>query len=465
MPSGQTRNREFFAITEDTAVETRVNELIYCFLPSKKAVDSRNFVERMLEQHLHRKLGFKLYFYGSTPLKTFLPSADVDCIIASSSATNTSSDVLKEVYKTLEAAAKDAECPIRVMDVQFIHATVPVVKCIVNNIFFDISSNQFAGLWALTFLEQVDRRLSRFHLFKRSIVLCKAWCHYQARILGSMNGMLSTYAVETILLRPFIDLELRSPFQVLCAFMSILATFNWDEYAYSVAGPVRKDELCNISRDVNGNQLYTKLPSKLNSFLKKGERLARASSGIRDPEDYGVLSEGAMAEIIYNSHYVYTSQTLMPQTYFTPREMDIIDPLNFCNNLGRSISPLQSARIKDVATRDYLIIHDLLRVKNDKQRVDLFDLFFRDMWMSVTIEQGTKSRECDHEDLDDLLYSDQRNLAQVRQLLLNRNGNNVMMGVNEKTRVLRQNNSKRRHISPTLSPIPGQRKKKRRRRD
>ncbi|XP_016667605.2 uncharacterized protein [Gossypium hirsutum] len=89
---------------------------------------------------------------------------------------------------------------VLVQDVQYIRAQVKIVKCTVNDILVDISFNQTAGLSALCFLEKVDQLIGKDHLFKRSIVLIKAWCYYESRILGAHHGLISTYALETMIL-------------------------------------------------------------------------------------------------------------------------------------------------------------------------------------------------------------------------------------------------------------------------
>ena len=54
---------------------------------------------------------------------------------------------------------------------------------------------------ALTF--KVDQLIDQNHLFKRSIILIKAWCYYESRILGAHHGLISTYALETLVLYIF----------------------------------------------------------------------------------------------------------------------------------------------------------------------------------------------------------------------------------------------------------------------
>ena len=50
---------------------------------------------------------------------------------------------------------------------------------------------------------QVDRLIGKDHLFKRSIILVKAWCYYESRILGAHHALISTYALETLVLYIF----------------------------------------------------------------------------------------------------------------------------------------------------------------------------------------------------------------------------------------------------------------------
>ena len=55
----------------------------------------------------------------------------------------------------------------------------------------------------MVFFWQVDHLINQNHLFKRSIILIKAWCYYESRILGAHHGLISTYALETLVLYIF----------------------------------------------------------------------------------------------------------------------------------------------------------------------------------------------------------------------------------------------------------------------
>lgn len=123
---------------------------------------------------------------------------------------------------------------------------------------------------------QVDRLVGRNHLFKRSIILVKAWCYYESRILGAHHGLISTYALETLVLYIFhlfhsslcgplvvttvimqfnVQLQANACFsqfvmivfmQVLYRFLEYYSQFDWENYCISLKGPVCKSSLPDI---------------------------------------------------------------------------------------------------------------------------------------------------------------------------------------------------------------------------
>ena len=73
----------------------------------------------------------------------------------------------------------------------------------------------------------MDRFIQKDHLFKRSILLVKAWCYYESRILGAHHGLISTYALETLVLYIFnvFHSNLRGPLEVKQAFHATMKCF------------------------------------------------------------------------------------------------------------------------------------------------------------------------------------------------------------------------------------------------
>ncbi|XP_042505670.1 uncharacterized protein LOC122082274 [Macadamia integrifolia] len=205
---------------------------------------------------------------------------------------------------------------------EYIHADVKLVKCLVQNIVVDISFNQVGGLCTLCFLEEIDNLIGKDHLFKRSIILIKAWCYYESRILGAHHGLISTYALETLVLYIFhlFHSSLSGPLAVLYRFLDYFSKFDWDNYCISLNGPVCISTLPEIVAEMPGNGEADLLLSK--EYLK------------RCVDSFSVPPRG-----------FETNSRAFPQ-----KHLNIIDPLKENNNLGRSVSKGNFYRIRSAFT-------------------------------------------------------------------------------------------------------------------
>lgn len=98
-------------------------------------------------------------------------------------------------------------------------------------------------IWPISIsLVQIDHLINHNHLFKRSVILIKAWCYYESRILGAHHGLISTYALETLVLYIFHvfnncfagPLEVTDEFRVNCVFSLFLISFYLDYYIFLI---------------------------------------------------------------------------------------------------------------------------------------------------------------------------------------------------------------------------------------
>ncbi|XP_062092445.1 uncharacterized protein LOC133798235 isoform X2 [Humulus lupulus] len=284
--------------------EQRTQEILCIIQPNivsdKKRKEVINYVRRLINGHF----GTEVLSFGSVPLKTYLPDGDID--LTTFSYQNLVEDLAKEVCNILK---REEDSEFQVKDVQYINAQVKVVKCTVKDIAVDISFNQVAGLCTLCFMEQVDQLMGKDHLFKRSIILAKAWLYYESRILGAHHGLISTYALETLVLYivNLFHASLRGPLEVLYRFLEYYSTFDWDNYCVTINGPVALSSLAEIMTErTEGDD--DKLLSK--EFLKN----------CRDM--FSIPIRASEAEV----------------HEFPIKRLNILDPLNDNNNLGRSVS-------------------------------------------------------------------------------------------------------------------------------
>ncbi|KAM6578431.1 hypothetical protein CsatB_030268 [Cannabis sativa] len=272
--------------------------------PTKRS----NLMRINIFKYVERLLGnFQVYLYGSVPLNTYLPDGDIDLTVLCPTIPN--DQLALEVCKILKDEERNEAAQFKVKDTHFIDAAeVKLVKCVIQDIVVDISFNQLGGLTTYRFLVQIDRRLGNAHLFKRSLILIKAWCYYESRILGSQHGLLSTYALETLVIHIFnlFPTSLKDPLSVLYRFLDYFSKFDWENHCLSLKGPICKHTHTLVEFPVNDNSAL--LLSK--EFLINCRKL------------YKIPFDGLETDLVF----------------FRMKHLDIIDPLKENNNLGRSVS-------------------------------------------------------------------------------------------------------------------------------
>ena len=166
-----------------------------------------------------------------------------------------------------------------------IHADVRLLKCVVDGIVVDVSANQFGGLATLAFLKEVNAKIGKNDLFKRSVILVKAWAFYESRILGAPYALLSTYALKTLIicaLRRFNKKESKSdatktkkreiatPLDVLRIFFEYVSDFPWETHAVTIFGDVPVEKLDKVSvREFSSSSKSEKIKTKTTTTKEK----------------------------------------------------------------------------------------------------------------------------------------------------------------------------------------------------
>ncbi|XP_050147789.1 uncharacterized protein LOC126623035 isoform X3 [Malus sylvestris] len=239
---------------------------------------------------------------------------------------------------------QDSEFQIK--DVRYIHARVKVVKFFVNNMAIDISFNQTAGLNTLCFLEQVDQLIGKDHLYKKSIILTKAWCYYESRILGAQYGLIASYGLETLVL--FIinrfHSSLRGPLEVLHRFLEYYSTFDWGNYGISINGPFA----------------LSSLPEIIVTPQNEGEEFLLSEEFVRE------------CRLVFPDPAVANAARV---DEFQIKFLNIVDPLKDNNNLGCSVSKGNFCRIRSAFSLGVKKLREVLMLPGERRGMAL-DKFF-----------------------------------------------------------------------------------------
>ena len=240
-----------------------------------------------------------------------------------------------------------------VHSVTFINASeVKLVKCMIGPILVDISTNTSAALATVCFLEEADREIDRSlalhypaaqaghhsqpssssppHLLKQSILLIKSWCLYESHILASHHSLLSTYCLETLVIyilnhyHCHLHHTAADPLVVLSLFMHVFAVFNWEDWGLTVTGPVRRDEL--QSPMFPPDHLFALQRSTASVPPLLASPFPHANHPLLSPSFFYVL------------YSAYSLPSPPPARPFLAKHMNVVDPLDLTNNLGRSVS-------------------------------------------------------------------------------------------------------------------------------
>lgn len=207
---------------------------------------------------------------GSFPLRSYLPESDLDIVLVVSDSIKAQEVVsilavfnilCQNILETDSGASRDYVFTIR--NVEFRNARTKLAHCVVNNLDVDITVNQLNALASNILLEEADRMIGMNHLFKKSLLLLKvfkvqllchsvindlysmlqAWCSHEASkycgvsILGSKDGMLSSYALSVMLLYIFTIShcrELVHPFSVFRYFLKFFSSFQWSRSIFFI---------------------------------------------------------------------------------------------------------------------------------------------------------------------------------------------------------------------------------------
>ncbi|KAH6766075.1 PAP/OAS1 substrate-binding domain superfamily [Perilla frutescens var. hirtella] len=328
-----------------SAAEEAAQQVLNCIHPTLDSEEERRdiveYVQRLIKSHLN----CEVFPYGSVPLKTYLPDGDID--LTAINVNNTDESLAHKVLALLQREEKNVNAEFKIKDTQYIDAEVKLVKCLVRNTVIDMSFNQLGGLSTLCFLEQVDRLVGRNHLFKRSIILIKAWCYYESRILGAHHGLISTYALETLVLYIFhlYHSSLHGPLVVLYRFLEYYSKFDWENYCISLKGPVCKSSLPDIVVKVPEDGWTDLMFSQ--EFLENCMEMFSVSSRAFEGKSKA----------------------------FQPKHLNIIDPLKENNNLGRSVHMGNFYRIQSALKYGTRKLGQILLLPFDKVADELRKFF------------------------------------------------------------------------------------------
>ena len=193
--------------------------------PNKRRENDRNKIYNLVKKIIEDSLRVHypnyiphIFPYGSFPIKAYLKESDIDISIIFENKTNhqilinLTNDIINNIIFIIKDSFQNYNNQISqniFTDINIINADVKLIKCQIQSIPLDISINNFYGLFKMIFMNnifnQIEKKFNnnKLTIFKRTILLIKAWCTEEGNLMGSNIGLMASYALESLITHMF----------------------------------------------------------------------------------------------------------------------------------------------------------------------------------------------------------------------------------------------------------------------
>jgi hypothetical protein len=216
----------------------------------------------------------------------------------------------------------------QITEINLIPAEVKIIKCKIDNLSFDISLNNFVGLFKLSLMTYLETKSFDKIIFKRTLFLVKCWSYYEGNILGSNVGLMASYALEVLIIYMFnkFSHKFTNEIEATLFFFNMINEIDWNKNIVTVFGTVSID---TYHEDLKNNNF------NLNELLRK------------IIEKFSKINLDEIINFTKNFEKFDKFQNLGKKS-IDMRLMNIIDPIFHSNNLGKSLNYHNFSKIKKI---------------------------------------------------------------------------------------------------------------------
>ena len=299
----------------------------------------------------------QIFSFGSFPFRSYHRDSDIDLTLILIDKTTdkliTSYDIelLNKVLNIIENALRNYFSQHYNEEyIERIEADVRLIKCKFEGVSFDISVNNFVGLFKFILMHNIEKNYLDNYFYKRTLLLIKTWCYYEGNILGSNIGLLNGYALEVLIIYMFNNYKgkFNSELEAFFTFFNMISKINWENQLVTIYG------LYDI-------ELLNKYDLNLENLLNKEEQDKELKISYKEISDF-VKQFERFNDIEKVQNFNVNSKTIVLGKY----NMHIIDPIYNTNNLGKSVNFHNSSRMKELFEYMDMQCQDLIKLKTDK---------------------------------------------------------------------------------------------------
>ena len=321
-----------------------------------------------------------IFPYGSFPLKTYLKESDIDITILLEEKINHNIiiNITEEVKNNIIYIIKDSFVNYNdqmkhmyFTDINIINADIKLIKCQIQSIPLDISINNVFGLFKIIFMNSIFNQIgkkfnsNKLNIFKRSIILIKAWCTYEGTLMGSNIGLMASYALESLIIHMFnlYHKEINSEIESFFYFLNLMNRIDLENNLVSTFGliPISDFNSKIVNSDIDNN--FDKLLNTLFSDNKNNN-----NNYLFDINEIKLLITKIYKSPL-NPNYKNNKDENLLKKLFYQKLVNIFDQINISNNLGKSINYHSYSKMKNAFK---YMQKEIKIIKEIKQKEDPF---------------------------------------------------------------------------------------------
>ena len=299
----------------------------------------------------------KIFSFGSFPFKSYHRDSDIDMTIilidktTNKLITSYSIELLTKVLNIIENSLRQYFSQNYNEEyLERIDADVRLIKCKFEGVSFDISIDNFVGLFKFIFMHNLETKYLDSYFYKRTLLLIKSWCYYEGNILGSNIGLLGSYALEVLVIYMFNNYKgkFNSELEAFFTFFNMISKINWENQIVTIYGIY---DIATLSKyNLNLENLLSSIEQDKEQKISYNE----ISDFVKQFERFNDIEKVQN----FNSN----SKTIVLSKY----NMYIIDPIYNTSNLGKSVNFHNSSRITELF--DYMDnqCQELIKLKSEK---------------------------------------------------------------------------------------------------
>ena len=351
---------------------------------NKKYSLVKKIIEDSLKVHYPNYIPY-IFPYGSFPIKTYLKESDIDITMIFENKTNhqilinLTNDIINNIIFIIKDSFENYNNQNNqniFTDINIINADIKLIKCQIQSIPLDISLNNFYGLFKMIFMNNIYKQIeikfnnnqntdNKLTIFKKTILLIKAWCTEEGNLMGSNIGLMASYALESLIIHMFnlYYKDINNEIEGFFYFFNLMNNIDLENNIISLFGiiPVTDFQSKLLNSNINNN-----FNNLLNIIFS--DKINENNKYLFDINEIKELLIKINNSPINPNANINKDENLFKKV-FQKKLVNIFDQINIGNNLGKSINYHSFSKMKNAFK---YMINEIKNINKIKQMVDPF---------------------------------------------------------------------------------------------